>query len=114
MEVFIQFTEPIFSLVNQNQKMEICFEISCLNNREFIVACRMYSEFKKVISKIQFIDLPENVAHRVAINVENSTVMAPLSLYAVTCVKIITPIAKRLYVPDAIISVILFSLFNEQ
>lgn len=41
-------------------------------------------------------DLPESVAQTVAINAENSTVMAPLSLYAITCVKIITPIANRL------------------
>lgn len=52
--------------------------------------------------------LPENVAHTVAINVENSTVMAPVSLYAITCVRIINPIAKRPYVPDGIKSVILW------
>lgn len=52
--------------------------------------------------------LPENVAHTVAINVENSTVMAPVSLYAITCVRIINPIAKRPYAPDGIKSVILW------
>lgn len=61
----------------------------------------------KAIKMEKKIDLPENVAHIVAINAENSTVIAPLSLYAITCVKIISPIAKRLYVPDAIISLIL-------
>lgn len=59
------------------------------------------------------IDLPENVAHIVAINAENSTVMAPLSLYAITCVKIINPIANRLNVPDATRSVILKKNMNQ-
>lgn len=56
--------------------------------------------------KKEKIDLPENVAQSVAINAEKSTVMAPLSLYAITCVSIINPIPKRLNVPDAM-SVIL-------
>lgn len=47
------------------------------------------------------IDLPENVAHNVAINTENSTVVAPHSLYAIKCVKIINPVADLLNVPDA-------------
>lgn len=63
---------------------------------------------RKETSKIKReIDLPENVAQTVAMNVENSTVMAPVSLYAITCVRIINPMASRLYVPDGIISVIL-------
>lgn len=77
--------------------------VSCLENIQ-PKSCRMEKLWKKWKIKI---DLPENVAHIVAINAENSTVMAPVSLYAITCVKIISPIANRLYVPDAIISLIL-------
>lgn len=51
--------------------------------------------------------LPENVAQSVAMTAEKSTVMAPVSLYAITFIKTISPIAKRPYVPDTIMSVIL-------
>lgn len=112
---FHEFTTMPFSQrpsSNRQSYNRIRFSVSCLDTDAGKNSERKKKKERKKASQREKGNwlkcLPENVAHTVAINVENSTVMAPVSLYAITCVRIINPIAKRPYAPDGIISVILW------
>lgn len=115
---FHEFTTMPFSQrpsSNRQSYNRIRFSVSCLdtdagrNSEKIAKEKRERAQKSESTKKGNWLKcLPENVAHTVAINVENSTVMAPVSLYAITCVRIINPIAKRPYVPDGIKSVILW------
>lgn len=83
------------------------FFILCIS-----VFVKYYYKLYRIVSIGQF-NLPEKIAQTVAINVENITVTAPLSLYAIKWVSMIIPIAHLPYVPSGMNSkILLIIIYN--